>query len=205
MNASTDADKIIEFTLRHVPFDGWSAVALKRGAHDAGFSEDQAVSIFGDKPHTLIEYYSHMLDRKMLEALQEKDLPAMKIRDRVATCVMTRLELMGPHRDAAQKAAIYLSLPLNAPLAGRLMFKTLDEIWYACGDNSADFNYYTKRGLLSLVYSSTLLYWFNDTSPNYSSTREFLGRRIENVMSIPKIQSQIKNSLDAFKGFFTRG
>lgn len=202
MQASIDGDKIMEFTLRHVPFDGWTETAYKRGAHDAGIPEDQAVLLFGHKPTTLLEYYSHMLDRKMLEALDMEALNTMKIRDRIATCVMTRLEIMAPHREAAQKAAVLLSLPLNAPLASRLLFKTVDTIWYACGDNASDFNYYTKRGLLSLVYSSTLLYWFRDLSEGYSLTRDFLNRRIENVMVIPKVKSQIINGLNNLKEFF---
>jgi ubiquinone biosynthesis protein COQ9 len=196
MLTTPQADKIIEFTLRHVPFDGWTTNALKRGAIDAGSTEEEAIKLFGDNPLTMIEYYSHMLDRQMTESISKMDLSSMKIREKIATCVFTRLQLMGPYRESAQKAAVLLSLPLNAPLGTRLMYKTVDEIWILCGDNATDFNFYTKRALLSMVYSSTLLYWFRDMSVDFANTREFLNRRIENVMSIPKIKSQVRSAAD---------
>lgn len=209
MEPSTRADKIIEFTLRHVPFDGWTLNALKRGAADAGENVDEAIELFGAYPLAMVEYYSQMVDRQMKEAVEAKGLDTMKIRDKIATCVMTRLNIMAPYREAAQKAAVLLSLPLNAPLGTRLMFQTVDTIWYCAGDNATDFNYYSKRALLSAVYSSTLLYWFRDMSNEFSSTAEFLNRRISNVMVIPKLKGQIKSGFNSLmspiRSFFSRG
>lgn len=202
MDASATADKVIEFTLRHVPFDGWSVNAMRRGAVDAGVDLDKAIEMFGDNPLNLIQYYSEMLDRKMRESVSGIDLTQMKIRDRVATCVMERIKIMGPYREASQKAATILSMPSNVPLASKLMFKTVDQIWYLAGDQATDFNYYTKRGLLSIVYSSTMLYWFRDMSSEFSSTKSFLERRIDNVMKIPKLKGQISNGINTLKGFF---
>ncbi len=204
MEASPQADKIMEFTLRHVPFDGWTVNALKRGAIDAGVDPDEAVRLLGDNPLDMIEYYSLMLDRQMKEAVSALDLDSMKIREKIATCVMARLKIMAPYREAAQKAAVILSMPLNAPLASRLMFQTVDTIWYLAGDTATDFNYYTKRALLSGVYSSTLLYWFRDMSNEFTNTKGFLDRRIENVMTIPKIKAQVKSGFDTVRKFFIR-
>ena len=69
-------------------------------------------------------------------------------------------------------------MPQNAALAARLLYKTVDAIWYAIGDRSTDFNFYTKRGLLAGVYSATLFYWLNDKSEGGQATWTFLDRRI---------------------------
>lgn len=196
MEPSPRADKIIEFSLRHVPFDGWTMDALRRGATDAGENPEDAIRLFKARPLQMIEYYSQMLDRQMVSKLEEKDLESMKIKDRIATAVMTRIQLMSPYREAAQKAAGILSLPHHAPLATKLLYHTVSTIWYCAGDTSTDYNFYTKRGLLSLVYSSTLLYWFRDTSHNYADTQNFLYRRIENIMKIPKITNQAKHMFE---------
>lgn len=191
MEASPYADKIMEFTLRHVPFDGWTIEALKRGAVDAGENPDDAVRHFQARPLNMIEYYSRMLDRQVAMLAEQQDISSMKVRDRIAKCVMLRLNLMGPYREAAQKAAVILSLPQNTPLASKLVYSTVNTIWHCAGDDSTDYNFYTKRALLSFVYSSTLLYWFRDISAGYANTQEFLYRRLENVMAIPKIKSQV--------------
>jgi ubiquinone biosynthesis protein COQ9 len=82
-------------------------------------------------------------------------------------------------------------MPLNGPLAARLLYKTVDAIWYAIGDRSTDFSFYTKRGLLAAVYSGTLFYWLNDKSEGAQATWAFLDRRIAEVMQIPKVMSRL--------------
>ncbi|WP_374298103.1 COQ9 family protein, partial [Sphingomonas sp.] len=85
----------------------------------------------------------------------------------------------------------FLAMPLNAALALKLLYRTVDAIWYAAGDNATDFNFYTKRGLLAGVYSATLLYWLNDRSQDCADTWAFLDRRIEEVMQVPKLLGRL--------------
>lgn len=209
MHPHIDPDKIMEFTLRHVPFDGWGAEALKRGAMDADVNPHEAIEVLGTDPLDLIQCYSRMVDRQMVAKLENIDLAAMKMRDRISTIVMTRLSIMTPYREAVQKAAVILSLPINVPVATRLMYETVDEMWRLAGDRSTDFSYYTKRASLSAVYSSTLLYWFRDMSADCTSTRDFLNRRLDNVMMIPKVKAQLKGAVDLvtapLKWFINRG
>ena len=64
--------------------------------------------------------------------------------------------------------------------------------WYAAGDQSVDFNFYTKRATLAGVYSATVLFWLNDRSEGSAATWEFLDRRLDDVMKIEKLKSQIR-------------
>ncbi len=85
-----------------------------------------------------------------------------------------------------------LALPFHAPLGVKLLYRTIDAMWYAAGDTSTDFNFYTKRVTLAAVYSSTLLYWLNDRSPGSEATWAFLDRRIDNVMAFEKLKAQAR-------------
>ncbi len=67
-----------------------------------------------------------------------------------------------PHREAVRRGLSFLALPVNAPLGAKLLYRTVDDIWYAAGDRAADFSFYTKRGLLAGVVASTTLYWLDD-------------------------------------------
>jgi ubiquinone biosynthesis protein COQ9 len=84
-----------------------------------------------------------------------------------------------------------LALPFNGPLALRLLYRTVDAIWYAAGDTSTDFNFYSKRALLGGVFSSTMLYWLNDRSPDDEATWAFLERRLADVMRFEKLKANI--------------
>jgi ubiquinone biosynthesis protein COQ9 len=74
-----------------------------------------------------------------------------------------------------------LALPGNARTAAAIMARTVDAIWHAAGDRSADFSWYTKRALLTAVYGATVLFWLHDTSDDDSATRAFIDRRLRGV------------------------
>ena len=62
------------------------------------------------------------------------------------------------------------------------------------GDQSVDFNFYTKRLTLAGVYSLTLFYWLQDSSPNHEKTWDFLNNRLQDTTRIPKIRQQLKSA-----------
>ena len=82
-------------------------------------------------------------------------------------------------------------MPQHALDGATCVYRTVDTIWRAVGDTSADFNFYTKRALLAGVYTTTMLYWFGDTSEDAEETWKFLDRRIADVMQIEKVKSQV--------------
>ena len=188
--------RILEKALAHVPFDGWSEKALMAGAEDSGYEPAMALDAFPGGVPDALDYAAERADAAMLEALEKLDLDKMRVRDRVATAVRTRLEMSAPHREAIRRALVVLALPHNLPLAAKALWRTVDAIWHAAGDQATDFNYYTKRGLLAGVYSATLLYWLNDRSPDYADSWDFLERRLDEVMQVPKAMARAREAFE---------
>ena len=188
-------DRLIEAALDHVPFDGWSAKALNAGAKDQGLAETDVLRAFPGGLADAADHFADWTDRRMLAELAKLDLDAMKVRDRVAAGVRLRLELNAAHREAMRRLLSFLALPPNAPLAARMTWRTCDHIWRAAGDRAADFNHYTKRGLLAPVYTSTILYWLSDTSDGFEDTWAFLDRRISDVLKIPGYKAKAQKAL----------
>jgi len=186
---------ILAAALAHVPFDGFSDHALTRAAEEAGADKDTLARLFPEGPLSLVEAFSQSADAELETLLARMDLTRLKIRERIARAVLTRLEILAPNKEAARRAAAFLSLPPHLPLATKLIYATVDIMWRAAGDTSTDFNFYTKRGILAGVYSATLVRWFNDTSEDESATREFLAARIENVMQFEKLKAQAKEAM----------
>lgn len=176
--------RLLEALLRHVPFDGWSQAALRAAARDIGVSTALARNAFPGGPPEMAAYFASEADRAMLEALEERALGPMRLRDRVATAIRLRLERATPHREAVRRALVVLALPQNARLGTTSLYRTVDAIWYAAGDTSTDYNFYTKRLLLAGVYSSTLLFWLNDRSEGFEDTWAFLDRRLDEVLRV---------------------
>jgi len=164
---------------------------LLLAAADLDVDSDTAKRHFPAGTRDMIAWHSGMADRRMLAELEALDVRNMKIRERIKTGVMVRLRQNEQHKDAIRKALSFLSFPGNGVTASKLLYRTVDDIWFAAGDTATDWNFYTKRGLLSGVYSSTLLFWLADQSENHADTEAFLDRRIDNVMQIPKLTGKI--------------
>lgn len=187
---------VVEAALPHVPFDGWSDKTLAYAVEDAGVDANLSRLAFPRGGVDLALAYHDDRDARLARALAEEELLGLRFRDRVAHAIIRRLELIEPDREAVRRAAAMFALPNHAADGARAIWHTADTIWTALGDESRDYNWYTKRATLSAVYSSCLLYWLGDETPNFSATREFVQRRIDDVMQFEEVKARVaKNPL----------
>jgi len=182
---------ILEAVLGHVPFDGWSDRAVSMAARELGLSAAYIKLAFPGGLDEMVDTFLQDADRRMMERLGDLDPQNMRIRDKIATAVETRLAINVPYREAVQKTVTYLAQPHKVALSTKAVWRMADLIWRWAGDVAADYNHYTKRAILSAVYSSTLLIWLGDDSEAYHETSAFLDRRIDNVMQFEKIKAQM--------------
>ena len=183
---------VVEAALAHAAFDGFTDRLLARAASACGLDKTVTARLFPAGVQSLVETYSLLSDADMEKQLAALHLPAMKVRERISAAVKARLGVLRPHKEAARRAAAFLSLPPNLPLATKLLYRTVDSMWHAAGDTSTDFNFYTKRGILAGVYSATLIRWFNDQSEDEHETSEFLAARIDNVMQFERLKHRAR-------------
>ncbi len=177
--------------LDHVAFDGWTERALRAGAATAGLDGDDVARLFPGGGLEAVDLFMAEGDRRMVAALEGQDQAASRLRDRIAAAVRARLEPLDGHREAVRQAATLLALPGNAPRGLRALYRTVDAMWRAAGDRSADFNFYTKRMLLGGVYGATLLFWLDDRSDDCRDTWDFLDRRIADIMRLQKARARL--------------
>lgn len=175
-------DEILLATLPNIVFDGWSRQAMREGARMSGHDEEALSQAFPGGVPDLVEHFSHWADREMLKALETRDVAALPVRDRITLAVRLRFELLEPYRDAVSRLVAWLALPQNSAMGVRLLYRTVDTMWYAAGDASTDYNHYTKRALLAAVQTSTTFYWLDDQSEEAVETWAFLDRRISDVL-----------------------
>lgn len=193
-------DRLLDAALLHVPFDGWTPAVLNAAARDTGVSHSLALGAFPGGAAEMIDYWNRRSDKRMLVALEERDLSELRFRDRVALAVRLRLEAAG-HREAVRRGLAFLSLPQNAGIGAHCLYRTVDAIWNGLGDRSTDFSFYTKRGLLAGVYGATVLYWLDDRSEGWAATWAFLDRRIADVMRIGRTREGLERLADRLNPF----
>lgn len=213
--------RLLAGLLRHAPFDGWSQKALQAAARDGGIAPELVAIAFPGGLIEAAEFYSREADRQMVEALQialavghappaanppvqDPTAPGpgkLKIREKVALAVRTRLLQQAPNREALRALASFLALPAHAGRAAAMGWRTVDAMWHAIGDRSTDFNYYSKRALLAGIYGSTVLVWLDDRSDGAADSLAFLDRRIGDAMAFERAKVRCQQ---VFNGFFGR-
>ncbi len=188
--------QLLPAALRAAAFEGLTPLMLRKAAGEAGVSPADLAAAFPRGAIDLVEYWSAEADKASAAALLGDEAKALKIREKVALGIAARIAFFRPHKEAARRAAAFLALPHNTPAAARLVWNAADAIWRAMSDPSTDFNFYSKRGILSGVLSSTMARWFADDSADEAETKEFLRARIENVMQFEKLKAKVRD-----KGF----
>ena len=192
--SDTIRDRVLAAALPEILQTGFSDATLAVAAEKAGISKRELRDAFPKSGASLVEAFSHWADRRMIETLAAQE-GEQRIRDRIASAVRARIEVLGPHKDATRRAAAFLAQPPHAALGAQLMMRSVDGMWRAAGDRSSDFSYYTKRATLAGVYGATFAYWLSDSSEGHAATWTFLNNRIDNVMQFEKFKTAAKDAI----------
>lgn len=190
---------IIEAALPNIVFDGWTMETLRKAAESLDKPALEADRAFPGGIIEALNCWTFDANRQLEKRLSEEfNLDTMKVRERIATAVMVKLRLQQPHREAVRRALGIYNLPWHAGDGLKSLYNTVDTIWRAAGDTSTDWNFYTKRLLLSKVYMTTLYVWLDDDSEQQEETEAFLHRRINDVMQIEKAKAKAKQFFSGF-------
>ena len=179
--------------LPHVAFDGWSDASFAAAANDIKISNEDAREICPRGAIDLAVAFHREADAVMVERLASADLEDLRFRDKVATALRYRVETM-TDKEAVRRASTLFALPLHVPEGARLIWETSDNVWTALGDTSRDGNWYSKRATLAGVWAATVLFWLGDNSPDHHETMAFIDRRIDDVMKIEKLKSDLRKN-----------
>ena len=184
-------DRFLLAILPHVVFEGWSEAAIVAGTRDLkNYSEFDSETFERSFPGGLRELATHFAnwtDRSMLVEMGKLDMSSLKMRERISASLRCRIKVLSPHREAVRCCMSFLTSPLYAGIALKCTYNTVSEIWYGVGDQSTDFNFYSKRAILAPVLGSTILYWLSDEGDgqgNFPDTWAFIDRRIADVLNI---------------------
>lgn len=183
--------RVITAMLPEVVFDGWSAKAFEHALGADGVDANMARLAFPNGAIDVAAAFHMADDRRMLEWVEDFT-KGDKISNRIERALMRRFEIAALNKDAVRAASALFALPQNAARGGRLIWGTADAIWRVLGDQSAGFDYYSKRTSLSAVYSAALFYFLQDEDPTLEPTRAFVARRISDTLRFGKFTGQLK-------------
>jgi len=181
---------LVQAALPQVPFDGWSQATLGAAAQEVGIPAAQVADLLPRGAVDLAAAAHRLGDEAMAARLAATDLSGLRFSERVAFALRLRLEVAGG-REAVRRATALFALPHLAPTGAGLIWGTADSVWTALGDSSTDGNWYSKRAMLSAIWSATVLFWLGDDSDNARATSDFIDRRIGEVMAFEAAKAKL--------------
>ena len=185
--------KILKQALVDINTYGFNKNMLIQAAENCNLSKGSLGRLFPEGIYELKEYFFNETDIEMLKKINRIKSKNIRIRDKIYNGVIIRLEIFQKNKDAIKH--IFVSESSNPIKSIKNLWNTADLIWKSAGDTSTDYNHYTKRLLLSWVYLSTLLCWFNDAKKDIKETKLFLNRRIDEVLQFGQKSASIKSKI----------
>jgi ubiquinone biosynthesis protein COQ9 len=193
--AERDRDRLVEAMLPDVAFDGWSHAALRVASRQLGIAVAEAEALFPRGAPDLVAGFSRWADRRMLDWIEAAPAEEAGVSATIKRALLLRFEVVAPWREAVRRAVSVLTMPPHALLGMRLLYDTVDAIWYAAGDRATDFSFYTKRATLAGIYTASLLYWLEDRSEGCNDTQAFIDRRLVELKHLTEARHRFDAAL----------
>ena len=153
---------------------------------------------FFDKQELLIKISRLLfddLDKKFLSEVKSKINKIAKTNEKISFLLNKRFQIEKKNKDLIKKIFIHLIKNNNSNKVLTYIYSVSDIMWKYANDRSVDFNYYTKRLILSSVYLKILILSFYKDNLTQNNLNEEISKSLEHV----KLISQFKIKLDFFK------
>ena len=181
---------LLRFAKEFVSEKGLTKKCLKNISKKYGLNTDETDLLFPQGNIDLIKFALEQLNNDLEVYCKQIDLIRLPIHKRIRKVLLSKISLM--NKDKLFYRSIFLNLLIpkkNFSLSSQL-YNSVDQLWFIAGDSSTDFNFYTKRLILSVIYSRVMLFFFNNN--NQEELEKILDESLKRVSKIPEIKSKLK-------------
>ena len=198
-NSNNKIKTIILQKLKKIVSDeGWSEKVLKQLLQN-GVEKSDLVTFFQYDYKELLKYSLEELNKSLEKEINKINIINYSLNKRIKKILMLRFNILNNDKEFYKKTFYHLLIPSNNKIMKSSLYKSVDTMWYLAGDNSTDFNFYTKRLILAVIYVNALFVLFNK---NFDEVESNIERNLKKISKIPKIKDRISFIKDNIPIFF---
>ena len=197
-------DKLANLFIQEVPKFGWSRDTLLHCAKKQKLSTPNLALMFPSFEYDVLKYLIAKNNSLVEKNYNSFNNTRLKTRDKIKTIMELKFDSNAYLKDALPEMLKFLLRPGNIFMSIKMLHQNSDFIWNLAGDKSNDFNYYSKRGLLSMVYLATLIYWLNDKSNKGIGTKNFISKSVDGIVDGVSKFKQLNVLRSLAQNFFSR-
>ena len=145
------------------------------------------------------------LDKKFLKETKLKVNKINKITQKIHFLLSVRFKIENKSSELINKVLAYLIKNNKYDKVITYIYSVADLMWNCSNDRSVDFNYYSKRLILSFVYSKILFINFFKTNLKQNEIEKEISKSLDQVKIISKFKLKLNfiRSIEEFFSFFT--
>ena len=193
---------ILQKLKKIVSEEGWSEKVLIHLLQN-GVEKSDLVTFFQYNYKELLKYSLEELNKSVEKEINKINIINYSLNKRIKKILMLRFNILNNDKEFYKKTFYHLLIPSNSKIMKSSLYKSVDTMWYLAGDNSTDFNFYTKRLILAVIYVNALFVLFNK---NFDEVESNIDKNLKKISKIPVFKERfsfIKDNLPIFlKGFF---
>ena len=155
-----------------------------------GLDINQIELLFPEGNIDLIKFTLEQLNKELEEYCKKIDLIRLPVHKRIKKVLLSKISLMNKNKLFYRSIFLNLLIPKKNFSLSSQLYNSVDQLWFIAGDSSTDFNFYTKRLILSGIYSRVMLFFFNNN--NQEELENILDESLKRVSKIPEIKSKLK-------------
>jgi len=145
------------------------------------------------------------LDKKFLKETKLKVNKINKITQKIHFLLSVRFKIENKSSELINKVLAYLIKNNKYDKVITYIYSVADLMWNCSNDRSVDFNYYSKRLILSFIYSKILFIKFFKTNLKQNEIEKEISKSLDQVKIISKFKLKLNfiRSIEEFLSFFS--
>ena len=153
----------------------------------------------------LVDILFEDLDKKFLKETKLKVNKVNKVTQKIHFLLSVRFKIENKSAELINKVLAYLIKNNKSKRVITYIYSVSDLMWNCSNDRSVDFNYYSKRLILSLVYSKILFLKFFNTNLKQNEIEQEITKSLDQVKIISKFKLKLNfiENIKEFLNFFT--
>ncbi len=197
-------EKLAKLFIEDVPKFGWSRETLLQCAKKQRISTSVLAKLFPSFEYDVLKLIIAQNNTQVEKNYNSFNNSRLKTRDKIKTILELKFDSNEYLKKALPEMLKFLLRPGNLLMSIKMLHENSDFIWNLAGDKSNDFSFYSKRGLLSMVYLATLIYWLNDKSTKGIGTKNFISKSVDGIVDGVSRLKQLSMLQTLAQNFFSR-
>ena len=177
--------KVLDLIKKYVRENGWSSDIFDK--INKNFKKSELISLFPGGIYDVLSFVYEDLNNKVYAQIRKSNIINLSLNKIIKKILITRIDLMNKDKKFYKKTFFYLILNSRKKFAKKTLYKTVDDIWFLAGDNSTDFNFYTKRLILAGIYVNALIVYFNK---NITEAEINIDKNLNRISKLPNIKKR---------------